>query len=139
MEVICKTYQKVFGQPRPKICICILLEWYISFTFWTCQCQNLTYKFSMQLHTLFPHFLDFLVPDFDFLMQTETFPSLFGQVSARYRLLRFPATYRTRAIKGRTLYSKNILWTLGFSHKKLMKIVFQLDFSGGRPLIESDR
>ena len=33
-------------------------------------------------------------------------------------------TYRTRAIKGRALYSKIIFLTLGLSHKKLIKIVF---------------
>ena len=33
-------------------------------------------------------------------------------------------TYRNRAIKGRALYSKIIFWSLGLSHKKLIKIVF---------------
>ena len=47
--------------------------------------------------------------------------------------------YRTRAIKGRALYSKTIFCAHRLSNKNPIKVVFLHDFLGERPLIESDR
>ena len=46
--------------------------------------------------------------------------------------------YRTRANKGRDYHLKFFISTLRLSHEKRIKNIFQHDFLGGWPLIESN-